>query len=84
MALVTTELDALGWGATQQGGGTVLPGCYHQTLGDHVLGVLGCTATRRVLLVALYEDPDSWVVIGAREATHEETVTYRRAFGRLS
>jgi hypothetical protein len=48
-------------------------------LTEHVLGVLGSTTAGRVLLVALYEDTEAWVVIGARPATPAEVSTYRRA-----
>ncbi|MGH3656713.1 MAG: hypothetical protein ACRDUA_08630 [Micromonosporaceae bacterium] len=47
----------------------------------HVLAVVSATNTNRVLVVALYEDLDTWVIIGAREATVAEAQAYRHAIG---
>ncbi|MGH3735493.1 MAG: hypothetical protein ACRDT6_07710 [Micromonosporaceae bacterium] len=46
---------------------------------DHVLAVVSNTHTRRVLVVALYEDIESWVIIGAREASPSEAAAYWHA-----
>lgn len=46
---------------------------------DQVLAVVADTRTGRVLVVALYEDVEAWVIIGAREATLGEAQAYRKA-----
>ncbi len=44
-----------------------------------VLAVVSSTVTGRVLVVALYEETGTWVIIGARAATAEESLAYYRA-----
>lgn len=46
---------------------------------DHVLAVVSSTMTGRVLVVALYEETGTWVIIGARAATADESLAYYRA-----
>jgi hypothetical protein len=52
---------------------------------DYVLAVVSSTVTGRVLVVALFEENATWVIIGARAASLKEALSYRKAIdGRSS